>query len=245
MTAGPGSTAGHDGMTAAPGSTAGDDGMTAGPGSLSTAGTPAAATAGRATARACANIALVKYWGKRDAALNLPAAGSLSLTLAGLETTTTVRFAAAPADTLVIDGAVAGEKALLKAQRVLDLVRARAGLGATPALVESANGFPTGAGLASSASGLAALTVAAARAAGLALAPEELSRLARVGSGSACRSLFGGFVEWSAGIAPDGSDSHARPVAPPEHWDLRVLVAVVQAEAKAVDRRVPTTASHR
>jgi diphosphomevalonate decarboxylase len=167
--------------------------------------------------------------------LNLPAAGSLSLTLGGLDTTTTVRFGGAAADTLVIDGAVAGEAALKKAQRVLDLVRAAAGLAGAPVLVESANGFPTGAGLASSASGLAALTVAAARAAGLALTPEELSRIARVGSGSACRSLFGGFVEWTAGVAPDGSDSHARPVAPPEHWDLRVVVAVVEDRPKAVN----------
>jgi diphosphomevalonate decarboxylase len=116
---------------------------------------------------------------------------------------------------------------------VLDEVRRRADV-ADPAHVVSQNSFPTGAGLASSASGLAAMAVAAARAAGLDLAPAELSAIARRGSGSACRSIFGGFVEWEAGTAADGSDSHAVPLFPQEHWDLRVVVAVVSGRPKAV-----------
>lgn len=187
----------------------------------------------RATARACANIAFVKYWGKRDPALNLPAAGSLSLTLDGLHTTTTVSFGGAAEDTLVVDGAELPPRALRKAQVVLDLVRRQAGL-ELPALVESQNSFPTGAGLASSASGLAALALASSAAAGLRLPPEALSVLARRGSGSACRSVFGGFVEWRAGVRADGSDSHAVPLCPPEHWDLRALVVVLSEEPKAV-----------
>ncbi len=187
----------------------------------------------QATVRACANIALVKYWGKRDARLNLPLAGSISLTLDPLITTTTVCFGDGEHDRLVLDGAVAGPAGLDKARRVLDLIRERAGLRA-PARIESQNAFPTAAGLASSASGLAALTVAAARAAGLELSPAELSVIARQGSGSACRSLFGGFVEWDAGRAADGSDSHGRPLHPVDHWDLRVVVAVISSRRKAV-----------
>jgi len=184
----------------------------------------------RAVARARSNIALVKYWGKRDARLNLPAAGSLSLTLEGLSSTTEVVFGASAADELWLDDQRAPEPALRKALRVVDEVRRRAGL-ATPVRIRSRNDFPTGAGLASSASGLAALAVAAARAAGLELSPAELSALARLGSGSACRSLFGGFVEWRAGERADGSDSHGVPLFAPEHWDLRCC-AVIVSEAK-------------
>lgn len=187
----------------------------------------------RATAWAHANIALVKYWGKRDLELNLPSAGSLSLTLDGLTTTTTVTFGGAASDTLVVDGSVATEPALGKALRVVAPVRDRAGID-SPVLIESENSFPTGAGLASSASGLAALAKAAIRAAGLDLTDAELSVLARLGSGSACRSIFGGFVQWQAGTAEDGRDSHAVMLFPPEHWDLRTLVTVVEDRPKEV-----------
>ena len=135
------------------------------------------------TVRACANIALVKYWGKRDAALNLPAAGSLSLTLAGLVTETTVQFdTALERDQLTLDGAASDATRLTP---FLDLVRAHAG-SSTRARVISRNDFPTASGLASSASGFSALALAATRAAGLTLPPRELSVLARKGSGSGC-----------------------------------------------------------
>lgn len=183
----------------------------------------------KATARAHSNIALVKYWGKRHVGLNLPARGSLSMTLAGLTTTTTVEFGEW-VDSLTIDGVALGLK---KALPVLDLVRERANL-QLGARIESINDFPTGAGLASSASGLAAVTLAAAAAAGLDLSRAELSALARRGSGSATRSLFGGFAEWRAGAEPDGSDSHAVPLFDEHHWDLRVVVAVVSEGQKAV-----------
>ncbi|HEY5925403.1 MAG TPA: diphosphomevalonate decarboxylase [Kofleriaceae bacterium] len=175
-------------------------------------------------ARACANIALVKYWGKRDAALNLPAAGSLSLTLAALVTETSVTFDTALArDELVLDGETA------PADRVspfLDLVRSLAGSTAR-GRVHSRNQFPTASGLASSASGYAALALAATRAAGLELGLRELSVLARRGSGSAARSILGGFVRMHAGTAPDGSDAFAVPIDTPLTDRVRMVIAIV------------------
>lgn len=188
----------------------------------------------RATARAHVNIALVKYWGKRDTALNLPAAGSLSLTLDQLYSTTTVSLERGlPSDTLVLDGEPAAAAALKKALRVVAPLRARAGLADHAVAIVSDNTVPTAAGLASSASGLAALTVATAAACGLELSPGELSAIARRGSGSACRSLFGGFARWDAGNRADGRDSRARPLFDREHWDLRVVVALVSSRRKS------------
>lgn len=191
----------------------------------------------KATARAHANIALIKYWGKRDEALFLPTNGSLSLTLDRLFTTTTVAFSDAPGpDRFLLNGAEVGGPQAAKVSRFLDRVRALAGL-EVAAVVDSINDVPTAAGLASSASGFAALAAAASRAAGLALSAEDLSRLARQGSGSACRSIYGGFAEWRRGTAPDGHDSHAVPVAPQDHWDLRMLVTILEAGPKAVSSR--------
>ncbi len=177
------------------------------------------------TARACANLALVKYWGKRDAALNLPAAGSLSLTLAGLVTETTVAFdGALDRDVLTLDGAAADASRLTP---FLDVVRAMAGTKAR-ARVVSRNDFPTASGLASSASGFAALALAATRAAGVTLSPRELSVLARKGSGSAARSIFGGFVRMHAGVRSDGTDAFAEPIAPSTLVGrVRMVIAVV------------------
>ena len=180
-----------------------------------------------ATARACANIALVKYWGKRSGPLNLPAAGSLSLTLDALVTTTQVVFdPGLTADELVLDGAPAGAGELARTSALLDLVRAAAGTAAR-ARVISKNEFPTASGLASSASGFAALAAAAAAAAGLALPPRALSILARRGSGSAARSVFGGFVRMHAGRAEDGSDAFAEPLASALTDRVRMVVAIV------------------
>jgi diphosphomevalonate decarboxylase len=180
-----------------------------------------------ATARACANIALVKYWGKLDTELNLPATGSLSLTLGALTTTTAVRFNELLAeDTLVLDGRPAPAERLTT---WLDLVRAHAHID-TRAEVTSVNDFPTASGLASSASAYAALAVAATAAAGLDMSAQQLSSLARRGSGSAARSLFGGFVEMG--------ETHAEPVDSAADWDIRMLVAVVGGGApKSVSSR--------
>ena len=180
-----------------------------------------------ATARACANIALVKYWGKRDAQLNLPAAGSLSLTLGALVTETTVAFdPALAADELILDGSVARPTEVARISSFLDLIRAEAKL-TTRARVTSVNQFPTASGLASSASGFAALAVAASTAAGLAASPRALSILARRGSGSAARSLYGGFVRMHAGHAADGNDAFAEPITSRLLDRVRMVIAIV------------------
>lgn len=198
----------------------------------------------QATAQAQPNIALVKYWGKRDAALNLPAAGSLSITLDALHTRTRVRFDdVLDADDITLDG----ERDAAQSRKIsafLDLFRARAGI-TTRAQVESANDFPTGAGLASSASGFAALAVATDRALGLDLDPRELSMLARRGSGSAARSIFGGFVEMAAGTRSDGRDAFAAPLLDASAWPLKVVVAITSRRKKAIDSRAGMETSQR
>lgn len=185
-----------------------------------------------ATARSFSNIAFIKYWGNRDAALRLPANGSLSMNLDGLETVTTVRFDTdAPGDRLVLNGEEQTGPALERVRRHLDLLRALAGV-TLRADVASRNNFPTGTGIASSASAFSALTVAAAAALGLELDERTLTVLARQGSGSASRSVPGGFVEWYA--ADTSEASFAESIAPADHWDLVDLVAIVSREHKAV-----------
>ena len=180
-----------------------------------------------ATATAHPNIALCKYWGKRDRGRNLPTNGSLSLTLAPFQTTTTVRWGA-PVDAATLDGRAASTDEARKMFALLDRMHP----GRPPVAIDTANSFPTAAGLASSASGFAALVLAADAAAGGGRSLEELARLARVGSGSATRSLHGGWVEWPRGTDPEGRDSHGVPLAPAEHWDVRMVVAVVRAGRK-------------
>ncbi|MEO8554447.1 MAG: diphosphomevalonate decarboxylase, partial [Kofleriaceae bacterium] len=175
-----------------------------------------------ATARACANIALVKYWGKRPGVLNLPAAGSISLTLAALVTETTVTFdAKLERDELSLDGEPADPR---RTSELLDLVRELAKIH-TRARITTHNKFPTASGLASSASGFAALALAATRAAGVAIQPRALTRLARRGSGSAARSIYGGFVRMHAGDRDE--DAYAEPVASPLLDRVRMVIAIV------------------
>ncbi len=186
---------------------------------------------GAATARS--NIALVKYWGKRQARLNLPAVGSLSITLDALATETTVRFDSAfESDDLVLDGERRPEQ-LERVSQCLDIMREMAGV-SLHAHVASANNFPTAAGLASSASGFAALVAAANAALGLDLSERDLSILARRGSGSAARSIFGGFVEMYPGQDDDGLDSYAEPLLAAQDWPLEVIVAITAQGRKAV-----------
>ncbi|MDX9724469.1 MAG: diphosphomevalonate decarboxylase, partial [Myxococcota bacterium] len=179
-----------------------------------------------------ANIALVKYWGKRDQQLKLPAADSLSLALEPLHSTTELEWYEGP-DTLWLDGREADGAALGNAKRLLDALRHRAGF-ALGARIVSHNAFPTAAGLASSSSAFAALAVAASAAAGLELGQDALSALARLGSGSACRSVSGGWSQWQAGERADGADSFARQLQGPEYWPLRVFIAVLDPATKAV-----------
>src|SRR5881409_1163124 len=197
---------------------------------------PAGMAAPATTARANVNLALVKYWGKRDRALNLPATGSISLTLDGLGVEARVAFGGGEDDRLEIDGEPARGDEAIRIGRFLDLLRTEAGR-PERALVVTHSSVPRGIGLASSAAAFAALALAGSRAAGLELAPPALSALARRGSGSAARSIFGGFVEWHRGERPDGTDSIAEPLGAPEDWDLRVVVAVVSTVRKPVSSR--------
>ena len=184
-----------------------------------------------ATAQAHPNIAFIKYWGNRDNALRLPMNGSISMNLDGLVSRTSVSFQPSLAlDEFVLNGREMTGHALERVSATLDLVRAKAGL-KMRAEVVSENNFPTGAGIASSASAFAALTLAASKAAGLDLPEAELSRLARRGSGSACRSIPGGFVEWHPGTGDE--DSFAFSIAAPDHWPLVDCVAVVSAGHKS------------
>lgn len=184
-------------------------------------------------ARAHANIALAKYWGKADVKRNVPAVPSISLTLDQLVTETRVVFdASLDEDQVRLDGRRATAAERDRVVEMLARVR-RAAKIRTHARVSSHNRFATAAGLASSASGFAALAAAATEAAGLQWSDRRLSALARASSASAARSVFGGFVELPAGDKGQG-DLSARPIAPPDHWDVRLVIAVTQPGPKKV-----------
>ncbi len=185
-----------------------------------------------ATALAHPNIALAKYWGKTPGSDNAPAVPSLSVTLAGLSTTTTVRFdEGREGDVFELNGRAADPRAAARVSTMLDEVRVEAGL-TLRASVVSRNDFPTAAGLASSASGFAALATAARAAAGLPFDPARASNLARRASASAARSLYGGYVELGAGEPGKAVFLPARPVANGDSLPLRVLVAVTTERTK-------------
>lgn len=184
--------------------------------------------------RAHTNIALIKYWGKENEELIIPKNNSLSLTLDAFYTDTQVSFDESLTDDLfILDGVEQDRSSVKKIQRVLDEVRRLADF-KTKARVESVNHVPTAAGLASSASGLAALAGAASYAAGLSLSKEDLSKLARIGSGSACRSIYGGFAEWVKGN--DHESSYAVPVDE-ANWDIGMLFIIVNDSQKEVSSR--------
>lgn len=183
-----------------------------------------------ATSVACANIAFIKYWGNRDNTLRLPSNGSISMNLDGLFTRTTVTFSASTrTDKLFLNKKPVHGPGLERVSAMFDLVRGMVGMNQRAEVV-SENNFPSGAGIASSASAFAALALAASKAAGLDLSERELSRLARRGSGSASRSIPGGFVEWQVGA--DDGDSIAFSIAPAEHWALVDCIAVVSSAHK-------------
>ena len=183
-----------------------------------------------ATAVSCPNIAFIKYWGNRENTLRLPINGSISMNLDGLSTRTTVSFQPSlPFDQLIINGHEVMGQGLDRVSYILDIIRGMANV-YDQAEVMTENNFPSGAGIASSASAFAALALAGSKAAGLNLSEPELSRLARRGSGSASRSIPGGFVEWQVGITDE--DSYAFSIAQPDHWKLVDCIAVVSASHK-------------
>ncbi|MGD0879345.1 MAG: diphosphomevalonate decarboxylase [Anaerolineales bacterium] len=177
------------------------------------------------------NIAFIKYWGNRDEALRLPVNSSISMNLAGLETRTSVNFSDKNrGDSLILNGRLQTGAALQRVSDFLELVRQMAGIYSRAEVISESN-FPTAAGMASSAAGFAALALAAAKAAGLDLDESGLSRLARRGSGSACRSIPAGFVEWQMGTRD--VDSYAISIAPPSHWKLVDCIAIVSSAPKS------------
>ncbi|EOH93272.1 diphosphomevalonate decarboxylase [Enterococcus haemoperoxidus ATCC BAA-382] len=187
-------------------------------------------------ARAYTNIALIKYWGKKDERLILPMNSSLSLTLDAFYTETSVYFdKSLTEDLFVLDGKKQDSKQTAKISKFLDLIRQQQNLSLF-ARVDSQNFVPTAAGLASSASGLAALAGACSEALDLQLTETELSRLARRGSGSACRSIFGGFAEWQKG---DSDQTSFAKAIPSEGWEneLAMLFVLVDDGVKDISSR--------
>ena len=185
----------------------------------------------KATATAPSNIAFIKYWGKKDEKLKLPENGSISMNLDNLTTTTTVEFDSKYKKDLIIINNKIDSKESDRVIGQLNLVRKEANI-FEKAKVVSNNNFPDGTGLSSSASGFAALTLAAVKAAGLNLNEKELSILARQGSGSACRSIPDGFVEWLDGSTSDSS--YARSLYPQNYWKIVDVVAIVSQEKKDI-----------
>lgn len=174
----------------------------------------------KATAKAPANIAFIKYWGRKDARLRLPFNASISMNLSECTTTTTVEFSSEYTQDVVTEGF--DKKRIIEH---IDRLRKLAGI-QHRVHVTTKNSFPSSAGIASSASGFAALTVAAAAALGLKLRELELTSLARLGSGSASRSIPDGFVKWEG--------SFAYSLYPPEYWDILDVLVIVEQTKKDV-----------
>lgn len=192
----------------------------------------------KATAQAHSNIAFIKYFGKKDETLRIPTNGSISMNLSNLTTTTTVEFSARyPKDSIRIDGESLQQE-ITRVIEHLERIRTLAGIH-DRARVESRNNFPKSAGLSSSASGFAALTVAGCKAAGLDMHEKELTILARLGSGSSCRSIPSGFIEWIKGTSY--KTSYAKSIYPPSYFSIIDIVVVVSHEAK----KIPTSEAQR
>lgn len=188
----------------------------------------------KATAIAPSNLAFIKYWGRKNGDLRLPTNASISMNLSSLLTTTTVEFTSSLEQDEFELNETKYDYDSKKVQRVvkhLDRIR-KLGQIKSRARVVSSNNFPSDTGLSSSSSGLAALTVAAATAANLNLSEKELSILARKGSGSACRSIPNGFVEWLDGDSDQ--TSFAVSLFPPSHWEIADVVAIISNEQKEV-----------
>ncbi len=190
---------------------------------------------GEASVFAPANIALCKYWGKRDTELNLPVTDSLSLSLGTLGSHCRMAFHNGPADLVQLNGTdlPPDHPFVCRLAGFLDLFRRHAGCRFR---IETVNSIPTAAGFASSASGFAAIVKALDALHGWQLPERSLSILARLGSGSASRSLWQGFVHWHAGSDADGMDSFAEPLQ--EHgtdqWtDLRIGLLILNRGRKA------------
>jgi len=181
-------------------------------------------------ARAYSNIAFIKYWGNVDHELRLPTNSSISMNLSDLHTTTSVKWSdELKYDALVINGKAANDRAIERVSKHLQLIRERFNISMF-AEVDSINNFPMGTGIASSASSFAALTLAAINALGESITEQELSSIARCGSGSASRSIPAGFVEWHKGSSHE--TSYAETFADSDYWDLVDIIAIVSKHHK-------------
>jgi len=179
-----------------------------------------------------ANLAFIKYWGNAQPEFRVPNNGSVSMNLNGFTTTTEVEVNDQfQKDHITIDGEIAKGKARERVVGFLDVVRQLANFNKY-FFVKSENSFPKGTGIASSASAFSALALATSKVAGLDLNEQELSRLARRGSGSACRSIPDGFVEWLPGT--DDKTSYAVSLYPANYWDIKDIVVIVSARHKKV-----------
>lgn len=187
----------------------------------------------KATAVAPANIAFIKYWGRKDARLRLPMNASISMNLSAAYSTTTVEFSPdfQKDEVTLLESNGFTDKETSRVIRQLDIVRQRAGVQLF-ARVATENSFPKSTGAASSASGFAALTLAAVTALGVHTSEKELTILARLGSGSACRSIPDGFVKWEEGDSSDTSYAHS--LYPHDYWDLRDILVIVGLTGKDV-----------
>jgi diphosphomevalonate decarboxylase len=186
----------------------------------------------KAAAIAHPNIAFIKYWGIRDEERKLPSNDSISMNIGCLSTRTSVAYdPQLTSDTLTLNGERVEGEPLSRVSQFLDRIRKMAGANLY-AHIDSENNFPIGAGIASSASAFAALALAGTAGLGLNLSEEALSRLARFGSGSACRSVPGGFVEWRTN--EDTGESYAFSIASKNHWALVDLVAILSDQHKQV-----------
>lgn len=193
----------------------------------------------KATSKSPANIAFIKYWGKKNAEFRIPLNNSLSMNLSNIFTLTTVEFSPRfKKDVVKLSEGEFSEKEKERVLKHIDRIRDIAKLD-QKVEVMTKNNFPKGTGIASSASGFSALTVAASKAAGLNLTPKELSILARLGSGSACRSIPDGFVEWKAG--KNHLNSYAYSIYPSDYWNICDLVVLIDSGEK----KVGSTKGHR
>jgi len=184
----------------------------------------------KATAKSPANIAFIKFWGKKNTKLNIPFNDSISMNLTNCVTTTTVEFNPRfRSDRVFLDRKEVKDEKKMRVLKIIDLVREKSNV-VWGVKVVSKNNFPSDAGIASSASAFSALALAASVASGLNLSKKELSILARLGSGSASRSIVDGFAQWKKGTNND--TSYAVQIAPVIYWDLIDIVVVVESGKK-------------
>ena len=187
----------------------------------------------KATAIAPANIAFIKYWGKTDLATRVPRNNSLSMNLSAMYTTTTVKFSPDLTQDQItfIDEEIVQQKEIDRIIKALNAIRKKTNIQLF-AKVATKNSFPKAIGIASSASGFASLATAAFAALNKPLSEKDLSLFCRTLSGTACRSIPSGFVEWDKGSGPD--DSFAHSLYPPEYWDICDVIAIVSKSMKKV-----------